>query len=177
MRHLPVMLAVVALLAFGISAASASPLPQHSPSDPLWNLDPGPGVFISNSFDTGGSHTDTYDFMVTGSGTLGTVVAAFNQLGGLLSFTSLEIVDITTSTASTLFSGPPTDFISLSFSGLISGHEYHLNIGTTTGAGGGSYIGKLRISEVPLPASMTLLLTGIGMLALVMLRKRFAATA
>jgi len=162
-------------LALGISAAGATPLPQHSPADPLWNLDPGPGVFISNSFDGGGSHNDTFDFMATGSGTLGLVVAAFNQLGGFLNITSLEIVDVGTSTTTSLFSGPPTDFISLSFSGLVSGHEYHLNLGTTTGDGGGSYIGKLRISTVPLPESLPLLMTGIGILILAMLRKRFTA--
>ena len=101
--------------------------------------------------------------------------ASSGKLGGFLNITSLEIVDVGTSTTTSLFSGPPTDFISLSFSGLVSGHEYHLNLGTTTGDGGGSYIGKLRISTVPLPESLPLLMTGIGILILAMLRKRFTA--
>ena len=175
MKHwIGMLTASVLIVALGTVGSNATPLPQHSPGDPVWTLDPGPGVLIQNSFDSKGTWTDEYDFIAGAAGTLGAIVAAFNQLGGSLHIDSIKLFDTTSGTPVLPEFTGPADFASLSFSGLIGGHQFALLVSTTTCSCGGSYIGKLQLSTVPLPPSLPLAATGLGVLAFVMFRRRLA---
>lgn len=73
-------------------------------------------------------------------------------------------------------SGPATGTaIQANFSGIQAG-TYFLDVaGTADGSSGGTYVGQLNLAPVPLPASLTLLLSGLGLF--VTLRRRAALAA
>ncbi len=138
------------------------------------------------------SFQDSYVFQVGAGASGDTVVATLNLPSSFgMSDLQMRLYDIGTSSTTPVVGGslavpgvtvispwlgshgPATQQITADFSGLMPGDTYVLDIaGTATGSSGGLYIGALDLQPVPLPASLWLLVSGMGALALAS-RRRF----
>jgi hypothetical protein len=121
---------------------------------------------------------DSYRFTI-GSGASGDTLVAALGLGDTfdianLQFRLYEVPSATTapmvggipvgSTLITSWMGPPagSNEVQATFSNIQSG-TYILDVaGIANGTNGGTYIGQLNVNSVPLPASLPLVLSGLG---------------
>lgn len=172
MKHLFGMLAAAAVLVFGLASAQASPVPPSGIGTPI-HMANGTVVPVWD-FSTDPIHpADSFYIKPSDNGNLAVQLnSIFN-----LNFLSIKLYDGLSEIASSVFPpswpGNPALNPSLLFSGLLSGHTYQLIVSFLTGDGQpGSYLGYIALTSVPLPASLPLLAAALGILALIMYRKR-----
>ena len=158
MKHLSLtLLAVASTVAFNASAATV----DWATHDPLE---------VGASSTPVGSFADSYLFTLDGPATLSSS-AVSNNLGSVLGLSGGLV---------TLFAdapGPDTTIGSYSFSGvsgstahtfssLLAGSYYYVVSGLGSGTSGGFYAIASSVTAVPEPATLALLLAGLGIIGL-----------
>jgi len=138
---------------------------------------------------------DSYVFQV-GAGASGDVLTASLSLPPLFQLTNVQfrLYEITAGTTTPVVggsltgnpvvsvltgwygqSGVESGAISKSFTGLQTTGTYVLDIaGTATGSGGGLYTGALNLQPVPVPATIWLMLSGVGALVATARKRKIA---
>jgi len=151
---------MLGILVIGIASyAHATTLTNTAPGP---TVNPGDFATFANSYTVGGSFTDDWFFMLSGTGAGGVVVnePVTVSTTSLVNISGLSLSLWTESggiKGTELVSGG-TDFNSPS----LAPGSYELVItGTVTGAQGGAYAGVVA-SPVPLPAAAWLLLSGLA---------------
>ena len=166
MKHLFRMLATAAFLTFGLTCAQATVV-APAPA----TLAPGVHAIIGGEV----PGPDNYSFAAGASGNLSVSLIA-NPAASII-FSSVQLFDTTGGPpvlVNTASPPPPypngLDNFHLIFAGLLNTHTYNLKV-AFSGTSEGFYSGSLLLNA-PLPASLLLLITGFGFLAIVIYRKR-----